>query len=384
MIMAKTGLMVITDIFSPIRGGTAVWFDEVYRRLGGKEIHVVTGQTAGSSEIDQSHPNTIHRVELRHSTWMRPYSLPIYLNLLVKCLGVASRIKFRAVHAGKVLPEGLVGWVIARLFGKCLVIYAHGEEITTWRNTKRLYPMRFVYRRANIIIANSEFTKTELVNLGVDSERIKIIFPGVNLARFHPDNVKKGLRESIGISNEQKLIFSVGRLNLRKGFDQVIRVLSSLRDHDLDAHYAIAGKGEAMEQLVALAREQNVADRVHFLGAVPDNDLPGWYNACDVFAMPNREINGDTEGFGMVFLEAAACGKAVVAGLAGGTGAAVEDGVTGLRVDGKSTEEIRIALHNLLKDKSFSQHLGEAGLSRARESFGWEAVASNTLSVLKC
>ena len=98
----------------------------------------------------------------------------------------------------------------------------------------------------------------------------------------------------------------------------------------------IIGVGEDREYLATLARETGVAERVLLVGSVTTEELPRWYNAADVVAMPNRDIDGDTEGFGMVFIEAAACGKPAVAGMAGGTGAAVIDGVTGLRVDGAS------------------------------------------------
>ena len=99
-----------------------------------------------------------------------------------------------------------------------------------------------------------------------------------------------------------------------------------------------------------LAREFGVADRVHLLGHVSYEDLPRWYAACDLFAMPNRDIDGDTEGFGLVFLEAASAGKPALAGTAGGTASAVVDGVTGLRVDGEQVEAIAQALARLLSD----------------------------------
>jgi phosphatidyl-myo-inositol dimannoside synthase len=98
--------------------------------------------------------------------------------------------------------------------------------------------------------------------------------------------------------------------------------------------YVIAGIGEDADYLDGLIGEHGVQGIVHLLGAREREDLPRWMNACDVFAMPNREINGDNEGFGMVFIEAAACGKPALAGEAGGTGAAVLHGQTGHRVDG--------------------------------------------------
>ena len=110
-------------------------------------------------------------------------------------------------------------------------------------------------------------------------------------------------------------------------------------------------------------------------------DLPRWMNACDVFAMPNRDINGDNEGFGMVFIEAAACGKPSLAGEAGGTGSAVLNEVTGLRVDGASHSAIVAGLRRMLKDEDFCGRLGKTGLLRVTEQFTWNAVASKTKGV---
>jgi phosphatidylinositol alpha-1,6-mannosyltransferase len=117
---------------------------------------------------------------------------------------------------------------------------------------------------------------------------------------------------------------------------------------------------------------------VHLLGHVPSEDLPRWYNACDVFAMPNRDINGDTEGFGMVYLEAAACGKPAIAGTAGGTGNAVIEGFTGLRVDGERLEDVAAAMERLLADQEYASNLGRQGYARAIADFSWEAVARKT------
>ena len=157
----------------------------------------------------------------------------------------------------------------------------------------------------------------------------------------------------------------------------------TLRARGLDVHFAIVGIGEDADYLDAVAREANVEDRVHRLGHVPMEDLPRWYNACDLFVLANREIGGDTEGFGIVFLEAAACGKAAIAGRAGGTGSAVLDGVTGLRVDAGSGVELVAALERLLGDPRLLEAMGQAGLARVRESLSWQAVAELTQDSLR-
>ncbi len=371
--------LILTELFLPTKGGTAVWFDEVYRRLGGKGIHILTAQVPGSEAHDKNHPNTIHRLDLARHPWIRPSSLPAYLRLFFRGLRLGLNHDFEAVHAGRVLPEGLVAWAIARLIRRPVVIYAHGEEITTWRRSpRRLKAMTFAYRHADKIIANSDFTRGELIKLGVSAGRITIIHPGVDLERFHPDYETADLRASIGLGAEQRLILSVGRLSRRKGFDQVIAALPSLLARGLDVHHALIGIGEDREYLELRARQHGVSERVHFLGHVDAAELPRWYCAADVFAMPNREIDGDTEGFGMVFIEAAACGTPSVAGLAGGTASAVLDGQTGLRIDGESGQAVADALLALIRGDSGGHDSLANGLTQARIGFDWSLVAEQT------
>jgi len=367
--------LVLTELFLPTKGGTAVWFDELYRRLGGTGIHIVTADVAGALEHDRDHPNRIHRLSLRRHWWLRPESLAIYAKFFARAARLALTHPFEAVHAGRVLPEGLIGLVVARLTGRPCIVFAHGEEITTWRQPWKLRAMRFVYRNADRVIANSEFTHGELLKLGVRVERIAIVNPGVDTQRFRPGLETADRRVAIALRPEERLILSVGRLSPRKGFDQVIRALPALRAQRIDAHFAIVGIGEDRPRLEALATEAGVRDRVHFLGHVPAEDLPRWYNAADVVAMPNREIDGDNEGFGMVFIEAAACGKPTLAGIAGGTGAAVVDGETGLRVDGTSFDAVAGGLARILVDSELGRSLGARGHERAVREFSWERVA---------
>jgi phosphatidyl-myo-inositol dimannoside synthase len=372
------GYLVITELFMPTKGGTAVWFDEVYRHLGRKQIHIVTADVPGADAHDRQHPNAIHRLKLRRHGWLRPESLAIYVNFLVVSLATGFGHHFEAVHAGRVLPEGLVGWFVARLIGRPLVIYAHGEELTTWRQMAKMRAMAFTFRHADLIIANSEFTREQLLKLGVPGDRIAILYPGVDLERFRPGLPCADLRAQVGVKASQKLIVSVGRLSRRKGFDQVIRCLPELFKRGIDARYVIIGVGEDQEYLATLARETGVADRVFLVGSVTPEDLPRWYNAADVITMPNRDIDGDTEGFGMVFIEAAASAKPALAGRAGGTGAAVIDGVTGLRVDGASIDAVTDGLVRLLDDQYLAKRLGENGYKRAVADFGWQKVAERT------
>jgi phosphatidylinositol alpha-1,6-mannosyltransferase len=382
MTTPKPRYLVITEKYLPRKGGSNMWYHEVYRRLGDRTTHVVASDQPGAAEFDRAHPNTIHRVRLQRQRWLRPESLWMYLRLFAASLSVGLRHRFDAVHCGRSLPEGLVGWGVARLLGRPLVVYCHGEELTTWTQPLKHRAMVFTYRRADWIIANSGWTRNELLALGIDPRKVRLIYPGVDVERFRPGLPVDDLRAGLGLSEEQRLVLSVGRLARRKSFDQVIRAVGALVAEGMDVHYAIVGIGEDRRYLEELAREGGVAGRVHFLGHVAEEDLPRWYNAADLFVMANREIEGDTEGFGLVFLEAAACGRPAIAGMAGGTGDAVVDGETGLRIDGADLAALTDGIRRLLGDPDYARGLGGAGLARARERFAWERVAAQTLALL--
>jgi glycosyltransferase involved in cell wall biosynthesis len=370
---ARRPLLMITELFLPTKGGTAVMFDGDCRRLGGKEVHIVTAAVPGDGPFDADNPNTVHRLVLERRPWLRPESLVMYLRLLGRSLALAARHRFGSVLAGRALPEGLVAWIVGRLRGCIVVVYAHGEELTGWGRGWKFRAMCFVLQRADRVLANSDFTRDTLIDLiGVRADRIAMVYPTVDTDRFRPGLPSEDLRALLGLGPAQRLILSVGRLQRRKGFDQVVRALSSLLARGIDAHYALVGIGEDREHLLDLARTAGVAERVHLLGHVEQADLPRWYNASDVFAMPNRDIGGDTEGFGIVYLEANACGRPVLAGRAGGTGSAVEHGVNGLRVDGEDVDAVGAALAQLLARGEAAQQMALAARRRVEERFTTE------------
>lgn len=369
----SSSLLMITELFLPTKGGTAVSFDDDFRRLGGKAVHIVTADVPGAAEFDRTHPNSVHRLTLKRSPWLKPESLVIYSKLFLTSLGLTIKHRFAAIFAGRALPEGIVAWAVARLHGCKVLIYAHGEELTGWGRGRKFQAMCFALRHADRVLANSDFTRDTLVSLiGVSPDRIAVIYPTVDIEGMRPGLPHDDLLAGIGIGKGQQLILSVGRLVRRKGFDQVIKSLPYLEQQGLEVHYALIGIGEDWDYLQGLAHELGVSERLHLLGHVKAEDLPRWYNACTLFAMPNRDIQGDTEGFGLVFLEAGACEKPVLAGLAGGTGSAVVDGVTGLRVDGESLEAVQHAIARVLQDPAKANEMGRQARERVRANFTHE------------
>jgi phosphatidylinositol alpha-1,6-mannosyltransferase len=203
--------------------------------------------------------------------------------------------------------------------------------------------------------------------LGVAPDRLRILYPGWT---------------SIGSPCTRYLtpgtLLSVSRLaDTYKGHDTTIRALPLVRAKVPNARYVIAGGGPLRDYLARVAESAGVADHVEFLGDVSDADLPGLYRSADVLVTLSREsaTAGGAEGFGIVCLEAAACGIPVVAGRSGGLPDAVEDGVTGFLVDPSDIGAAADTIVSLLTDSTRARAMGEAGRARVLERFTWDRMA---------
>jgi phosphatidylinositol alpha-1,6-mannosyltransferase len=232
-----------------------------------------------------------------------------------------------------------------------------------------------VYGAAAIAFANSRNTAAMLKSMGLGDDRIVTVYPGVDATRFTPDapghlDIRRGFLGESGT-----LLLSVGRLQRRKGHDLAIQAMARLVSRYDDVHYVIVGDGEERPRLEQLVAVCGVAGRVHLVGEVSASDLPKYFSASDIFLLPNRVENGDIEGFGIVFLEAASSGKPVVAGNSGGVPEAVADGTTGLLVRGTDVDELVDVLSRLIDDTVLRVRLGRSGRQRVMQDFTWQRAA---------
>jgi len=262
------------------------------------------------------------------------------------------------------------GWLMPTNPSDALMVtYVHGEELTMQVAPAFLQPLMRMYQRsslrdADMNIAVSRYTADLIAQT---SDRVTVLPNFIDHDRFYVSGRRDELRDRYGWHGK-KVLLTVARLEPRKGIDQALRALSRLKqsgDLQNDWRYVIAGKGTELAALRRLTSELELDAMVEFLGFVSDEDLPGCYEAADVFLQPNRNLNGDTEGFGVVFLEAAACGLPVIGGVAGGTGDAIDHGRNGLLVDGESVAEIADAIALLMSDDELRHRFRAHGLEWA-------------------
>lgn len=380
-------ILFIANIFPPVIGGSAVVYENLCRQLKEEVAFVapwrsyVTGEPIpGWKETDTRQPFPISRVELLRPL-MRSAPLPILGSLwrqLTEDVPLRRTIRRRMSRIVQGIRPTVVcigelqalSWLSIDLKARGLPVvqFIHGEEITTFCASRQLRKeAERSLRNADALIAVSSFTRARLIDLGAEPARIHLITNGVDTTTFTPGSRSKSILSRHALHGK-KVLLTVARLEERKGHDTVIRALPQVLASVPEAVYLIVGQGAQLNNLQALVNKLGLSGRVIFAGVVSPDELPDFYRTCDLFVMPNRTLpNGDTEGFGLVFLEAAACEKPVIGGLAGGVPDAVINGETGILVDGTSVNATAAAVIRLLRDQPLAEHMSKAGLEHSRK-----------------
>lgn len=347
-------LLLLTKDFPPSIGGVQRYLYNIFRRLPAADIMVLASQHPNGAEFDYGKPFSVMRLS-RLTAWslfsvMRRFEVDLVL----------------CGHAHTLLL--LVAWLYARAQGVPYGVFTYGNDFLAAQ--RRWYHCLFnrALRSADLVFAPSAYSRDQLVRLGPKKVKTIVVRPGVDSSRFRPMAHPRSHRP---------ILLTVGRLVKRKGQDMVIRALPLVRAKFPAVRYIIVGQGAERLRLEKLAEQLGVRDCVTFAGPVDDGELPKYYNDCDVFVMPSREIpeEASVEAFGMVYLEASACGKPVIGGRSGGAEEAVVDGVTGLLVDPWNIEELAETINRLLSDEDFARDLGENGQRWVKKQMNWERAA---------
>jgi phosphatidylinositol alpha-1,6-mannosyltransferase len=383
-------VMLLTEIFPPRHGGSGRWFWETYRRLAPSSCIIAAGHCDGDGAFDSRNELPVHRIDLQFpDTGILSCSgLRSYWRVVRELQSMHRRTPIGMLHCGRCITEGWVGWLLRRRIGVPYLCYVHGEDVNlepgphacgVMSSRQHRWMARRVLRDASLLIANSENSHRILeTKWRVSPSRIRVVHPGVDTARFVPVPQDESLREKFGWSG-RLVVLTVGRLQQRKGHDMLIRALPAIRARHPQILYAIVGNGEELRQLQRLVGDLALADCVQFRPSVTDEELVGLYQQCDLFALPNRAIGSDVEGFGMVLLEAQACGKPVIAGRSGGTAEAMSL-TSGRLVSCEGGPELADAVAQLLDQPAVRDEMGLAARQWVCERFAWEAVVERMRS----
>jgi phosphatidylinositol alpha-1,6-mannosyltransferase len=359
--------LLVTNDFPPKIGGIQSLLWEWWRRLPPESFAVLTSPYEGTTEFDAAQPFRIERTR-------EPVLLP-HPWMVQRVNSMAREVGADLVVLDPAFPLGLIGPSLQLPFDVVL----HGAEVTVpGRLPLSKQTLGYVLRRARHIVAAGGYPAAEAQHAAGRTLPITVVPPGVDTDRFVPlTRAERSVaRAEFGIADDAELIVSISRLVPRKGFDTAIRAAALLRSSRPHLVLAISGGGRDEPRLRQLAEQ--VKAPVRFLGRVSNDELPRLYGCADLYTMLCRNRWGglEQEGFGIVFLEAAACGVPQVAGESGGAAEAVDDGVTGLVVRSPDDpRQVAAAFEELLDAPDRRAAMGVAGRLRAIAEFSYDVLA---------
>lgn len=362
-------ILLITGLYYPNVAGSSRLLKDVVDHLNtcGYSVEVLALGVAEAPAIHAFDSKQNYKIWRVPPTKIRGTT---NIQVLMKILSLHRHAPYDLIFSGVGYPLTIVAYFARAFIKKPYMSYCYGEDLTgVPEKMKKLLSVSL--RNAFALLPISRFAESELVNYGVSEKIIHRVPCAIEMAPYvnvDPQAVEK-MRQEWGLSGK-RVIFTMARLEARKGHDIILQGLPSVVEQIPDVHYLIVGKGDPAP-LTELATSLGVADRLTIVSYVSDEDLPVVYSLCEVYAMVSRRdpVTQFLEGFGICYLEAAACGKPCVAGNEGGCPDAVADGETGILVDPTSPEQVSAALLKILTDPVKAQEMGEKGRQRVKREF---------------
>lgn len=381
-------IAIITGHFPPSKGGgIAEWAFGVARelpRLGHKTSVYVTHRKSRDLSIHNDEDfickpmygrnwHEFHRFYAAYYMWKILRKDPDTI-FIATTWGMAKPFKFLK----KYFPKSK------------MIVVAHGLEITRLNSKRELRAIRSVVESCDLILSVSRFTRDEIINRlsDINTSHVKFLPNGVDVERFYPCEVDDLFYKKYSLRQDSDLILTLARIIKRKAHDDVIKALPDIINDFPKAHYVIAGphrkKDSYLESLKILVKELSLENNVTFIDFIPDEDLKKIYSASKVYIMPSKTLHneGDSEGFGITFLEANACGCPAIGSYDGGIPDAVENEVNGLLVQSGSSNEIAKAIKKMFSDEDYRLSLAKKGIARVEESFTWKKLSAQMIDML--
>ncbi len=372
-------VLLVTADFPPMPGGQARYLWEIWTRLPAEKVMIL----APATKERISCPVPIHRIWLPLGSGLGPRAVKVLL-LCFAAMWVSFRTKPALICSGQATGGGIAAWIAHELFRIPFVLIVHGGDLLGRPWSRRLFSQ--MLNRAHLVVANSSFSKA-LASSYMDhraGQKVKVIHPPLpfEFSTEFPDRLVA--RKALGLPEDEPVLLTVTRLVKRKGVDFVLKVLPDLITNYPGLIYLIVGEGPEKKWLQQFALGQGLSlSQVRFEGFVPQDHLPLYYAASDLFVLASRASSSDVEGFGIVYLEAQAAGLPVVAASGGGAPEAIRNQETGVLVPDGDPEALRQAITELLENKEKRITMGRRGSRWVRESFDPSRQATNFWKLLE-
>jgi phosphatidyl-myo-inositol dimannoside synthase len=355
--------LLVTLEFPPVKGGVATLYRNYVDGWPAGRLYVLANDVLGVDDRD----SIKYRKLLGKAIW--PHWLPAFFAIrsAIKELGGNTH-----VIVGQILPLGIVVYCLSKLLKFKYTVLLHGMDFTlaTISARKKSITEKIMLNAETIVCSNSYTANSVKAFNPLLASKMAMVNPGIESSFVrNPERVIE-LRQKYNIGN-QTVLLGLGRLVRRKGVDKVIESMQLILKSAPDTVYVIAGAGPDADSFkkMASALPEEVRKKIIFLGQISNEDQWAWLELCDIFIMVSRNIAGDYEGFGQVYLEANLAAKPVIAGDSGGVRDAVINNINGLLVDPEKPEDIAAAVIRLINDPILRQELGEQGKRRVVENF---------------
>ena len=369
--MSEYPILCITNDFGPRAGGIETFIIGLIERMPKHSVIVYTSSQEGSQNFDQA--------------WRENYGVEVIRDkskILLPTLRVGRAVRkiarereVRKAFFGAAAPLALLAQGLRRAGVTRIVALTHGHEVW-WA---KLWPFSFAIRRigsgTDHLTYLGSYTKSQIERALPQRARESMvkIAPGIDTDHFAPQPSSAALRAELGLT-EKKVIVCVGRLVHRKGQDTLIEAMPEILTLVPDAHLLFIGEGPYKDYLVKRAAALHITHAITFIGRIHYAELPRYICVGNIFAMPSRSrLAGlEVEGLGIVYLEASACGLAVIGGKSGGAPDAVLEGETGYAVDGTSPHDVAVVAIRLLKDPALAASMGARGREWIIDEWRWD------------
>ncbi len=370
--------LILTNDFPTRQGGIETFIKALADRLPPSDVVVYTASMPGDRELDATLSYTVVRD--------RAGTLLPTRRVRREVVRAMQEHGCDTVLVGSSVPLGLLAPALRAAGARRVVAMTHGHEVWWSRLPLARQALRKVAASVDVLTYVSDWCHDTIGSAlrPADRERMRPLAPGVDVDQFRPGEGGAEVRARLGLDPQTPVVLCAARLVARKGQDMLIKSWPLVLERIPDAQLVIVGRGPAATSLAREVRRLGLAGSVTLVGPVRWDEIPGFFDAADVFAGPSRTRLGglEPEAFGIVFLEAAACEKPTIVGRSGGTPDTLDDGVTGYLVDPRDTHDIANRIVELLSDPERARAMGVAGRERAARAWTWDAAAGRILGYL--
>ena len=370
--MAKKTLTITLE-YPPQIGGISTFIHQLVNALPHDKSVVLAPHMADEKEWDAT---VLYKV-IRANLFFPVFIWPRWVKLFFIARKIVKQEGIELIMVHHCLPVGYVAFLLKKFLGVPFLVFSHGTDVlANTRSSWKKDMSRMVLRQCEQLLFNSESLKQRLLEkLPEFANKSTVVYPCPDADFFSPANQAEVelLRHQLALEGKQ-VVLSIARLDEGKGFPHLVKIMPEVLKRVPNLVWIVIGNGPKRDSIYEDIRKHSLQNVVRYMGDVPHKDIKKYYYLAEVFALfTHPEPDGREEGLGLVFLEAAACGKPVIAGKSGGVEEAVIHGQTGLVVDVYGDlAGAGQAIVDLIKQPELAKQLGKAAQDRIKGQFVWE------------